>query len=234
MALGGRDLPDWFSSVVVLLAPALLAALVVTQTLRRRRSAGGGRGDGRRRRRRSRLLAHRVDHLVRARLGRPHRRPAGALAARYRDGGDGQSGRLQGPAGTGRRATAQSACAAAARRRGRRDRSWWRRAPCRALSPTRGCCSWRPRSTAGRCTPSSSPGGCARPTPGSWSCMPLWRRRASRRCRRLRRGSSAIASPRVRAVAVPRGRACGARPLVGCAARALRAADRAGRAAATG
>jgi len=33
VALGGRDLPDWFSSVVVLLAPALLMALVVTQTL---------------------------------------------------------------------------------------------------------------------------------------------------------------------------------------------------------
>ena len=33
VALGGRDLPDWFSSVVVLLAPALLAALVATQAL---------------------------------------------------------------------------------------------------------------------------------------------------------------------------------------------------------
>lgn len=33
VALGGRDLPAWFSSVVVLLAPALLAALVVTQAL---------------------------------------------------------------------------------------------------------------------------------------------------------------------------------------------------------
>ena len=32
-ALGGRELPAWFQSVVVLLAPALLAALVVTQTL---------------------------------------------------------------------------------------------------------------------------------------------------------------------------------------------------------
>jgi branched-subunit amino acid transport protein len=31
--LGGRELPDWFQSVVVLLAPALLAALVVTQAL---------------------------------------------------------------------------------------------------------------------------------------------------------------------------------------------------------
>ncbi len=33
VALGGRELPSWFSSVVVLLAPALLAALVVTQAL---------------------------------------------------------------------------------------------------------------------------------------------------------------------------------------------------------
>ncbi|MEA2323541.1 MAG: hypothetical protein QOD81_3391 [Solirubrobacteraceae bacterium] len=33
MALGGRDLPLWFNSIVVLLAPALLTALVVTQAL---------------------------------------------------------------------------------------------------------------------------------------------------------------------------------------------------------
>ena len=33
MALGGRELPTWFTSVVVLLAPALLAALVATQAL---------------------------------------------------------------------------------------------------------------------------------------------------------------------------------------------------------
>ena len=32
VALGGRELADWFSSLVVLLAPALLAALVATQT----------------------------------------------------------------------------------------------------------------------------------------------------------------------------------------------------------
>jgi branched-subunit amino acid transport protein len=32
-ALGGRQLPDWFSGVVVLLAPALLAALVVSSAL---------------------------------------------------------------------------------------------------------------------------------------------------------------------------------------------------------
>ena len=31
VALGGRALPTWFTSVVVLLAPCLLAALVVTQ-----------------------------------------------------------------------------------------------------------------------------------------------------------------------------------------------------------
>ena len=33
LALGGRDLPVWFTSVVILLAPALFAALVVTQAL---------------------------------------------------------------------------------------------------------------------------------------------------------------------------------------------------------
>jgi branched-subunit amino acid transport protein len=32
-ALGGRELPEWFSGVVVLLAPALLAALVVSSAL---------------------------------------------------------------------------------------------------------------------------------------------------------------------------------------------------------
>lgn len=33
IALGGRELPGWFTGVVVLLAPALLAALIVTQAL---------------------------------------------------------------------------------------------------------------------------------------------------------------------------------------------------------
>jgi branched-subunit amino acid transport protein len=33
VALGGRELPLWFLSMVVLLAPALLAALVATQAL---------------------------------------------------------------------------------------------------------------------------------------------------------------------------------------------------------
>jgi branched-subunit amino acid transport protein len=33
LALGGRDLPLWFTSVVILLAPALFAALVATQAL---------------------------------------------------------------------------------------------------------------------------------------------------------------------------------------------------------
>jgi branched chain amino acid efflux pump len=33
LALGGRDLPLWFTSIVILLAPALFAALVATQTL---------------------------------------------------------------------------------------------------------------------------------------------------------------------------------------------------------
>jgi branched-subunit amino acid transport protein len=32
-ALGGRDLPHWFSAIVVLMAPALLAALVVSSAL---------------------------------------------------------------------------------------------------------------------------------------------------------------------------------------------------------
>jgi branched chain amino acid efflux pump len=33
VALGGRELPRWFTGIVVLLAPALLTALVVTQAL---------------------------------------------------------------------------------------------------------------------------------------------------------------------------------------------------------
>ena len=33
IALGGRELPGWFTGVVVLLAPALLSALIVTQAL---------------------------------------------------------------------------------------------------------------------------------------------------------------------------------------------------------
>ena len=33
LALGGRDLPRWFASVVTLMAPALLAALVATHAL---------------------------------------------------------------------------------------------------------------------------------------------------------------------------------------------------------
>jgi branched chain amino acid efflux pump len=33
VALGGRELPGWFSGVVALLAPALLSALIVTQAL---------------------------------------------------------------------------------------------------------------------------------------------------------------------------------------------------------
>lgn len=42
VALGGRDLPDWFGPVVALLAPALLAALVITQVF----AAGGQLGVG--------------------------------------------------------------------------------------------------------------------------------------------------------------------------------------------
>jgi len=33
IALGGRELPQWFASIVAMMAPALLAALVVTHTL---------------------------------------------------------------------------------------------------------------------------------------------------------------------------------------------------------
>jgi branched-subunit amino acid transport protein len=42
VALGGRDLPAWFSSVVSLLAPALFAALIVTQVLADGRELGVG------------------------------------------------------------------------------------------------------------------------------------------------------------------------------------------------
>ena len=104
LALGGRDLPLWFTSVVILLAPALFAALVATQVLadgraprhrRRHDRRGGGRarrvavslGDRLRRRRRRRDGCPRA----RSRLGRhvPPRLPirrntvllASALAA---------------------------------------------------------------------------------------------------------------------------------------------------------
>jgi len=33
IALGGRELPGWFASIVALMAPALLAALVATHSL---------------------------------------------------------------------------------------------------------------------------------------------------------------------------------------------------------
>jgi branched-subunit amino acid transport protein len=33
IALGGRELPGWFTSVIILLGPALFAALVATQAL---------------------------------------------------------------------------------------------------------------------------------------------------------------------------------------------------------
>lgn len=33
IALGGRELPSWFTSVISLLGPALFAALIVTQAL---------------------------------------------------------------------------------------------------------------------------------------------------------------------------------------------------------
>ncbi len=65
VALGGRELPDWFSSVVVLLAPALLAALVATQALAdgdrltvNEETAGVTAGG-------LVLLAHRIDNRLR-------------------------------------------------------------------------------------------------------------------------------------------------------------------------
>jgi branched-subunit amino acid transport protein len=42
IALGGRDLPSWFVSIVALMAPALFAALVVTQALADGRHLGVG------------------------------------------------------------------------------------------------------------------------------------------------------------------------------------------------
>ena len=42
VALGGRELPSWFSSIVALMAPALFAALVVTQVLANGRELGVG------------------------------------------------------------------------------------------------------------------------------------------------------------------------------------------------
>jgi branched-subunit amino acid transport protein len=42
VALGGRDLPPWFASIVALMAPALFAALVVTQALADGRHLGVG------------------------------------------------------------------------------------------------------------------------------------------------------------------------------------------------
>jgi len=42
VALGGRELPAWFASIVELMAPALFAALVVTQVLADRRELGIG------------------------------------------------------------------------------------------------------------------------------------------------------------------------------------------------
>ena len=53
VALGGRDLPLWFSGVVAMMAPALFAALVVTQALADGRRLGGRGGHRRRRARRA-------------------------------------------------------------------------------------------------------------------------------------------------------------------------------------
>ena len=42
VALGGRELPHWFTSIVTLMGPALFAALVVTQVLADGRDLGVG------------------------------------------------------------------------------------------------------------------------------------------------------------------------------------------------
>jgi branched-subunit amino acid transport protein len=42
VALGGRELPAWFSAIVALMAPALFAALVVTQVLADGKEIGVG------------------------------------------------------------------------------------------------------------------------------------------------------------------------------------------------
>jgi branched chain amino acid efflux pump len=42
VALGGRELPRWFSAIVALMAPALFAALVVTQVLADGKEIGVG------------------------------------------------------------------------------------------------------------------------------------------------------------------------------------------------
>ena len=42
LALGGRELPPWFTAIVALMAPALFAALVVTQVLADGRDLGVG------------------------------------------------------------------------------------------------------------------------------------------------------------------------------------------------
>jgi branched-subunit amino acid transport protein len=42
IALGGRELPAWFSAIVALMAPALFAALVVTQVLADGKEIGVG------------------------------------------------------------------------------------------------------------------------------------------------------------------------------------------------
>ena len=79
VALGGRDLPTWFTSVVILLSPALLAALVATQAFANGDHLAHRRGHGGRGRRRPRHLAHRLDHRLRGARGGGHRRRARAL-----------------------------------------------------------------------------------------------------------------------------------------------------------
>ena len=73
VALGGRELPAWFTDIVTVLAPALLAALVATETLAegQRLAVGAGHGGGGRGR--AGGLAHGLDHRVRGGGGRHHR-----------------------------------------------------------------------------------------------------------------------------------------------------------------
>jgi xanthine dehydrogenase YagT iron-sulfur-binding subunit len=72
VALGGRELPRRFIAVVTLLAPALLAALVATQALANGRTLGIG----------PRRMEDRLDHRLRDRRRRGHRRAARALGGR--------------------------------------------------------------------------------------------------------------------------------------------------------
>ncbi len=87
IALGGRELPGWFTGVVVLLAPALLSALIVTQALADGDRLTVGRRHGRRGRRRPGGLAAGLGHRLRRRRRSGHGRAASALTCRSGAGG---------------------------------------------------------------------------------------------------------------------------------------------------